>query len=285
MKASSPLRYPGGKSAMTNLLGQIRRLNGLGNRSIAEPFAGGAGASLSLLFLEETHDIYINDADPAIHDFWWSILNRTKPFMDMISKTRVRMSEWYRQRDIYNQSGHVSSLRRGFSAFYLNRCNRSGIIMNGGPIGGMEQKGKWKIGARFNKPELVRRLEKIAEYRNRIHVSCYDGIEFISKLNADTSFFFVDPPYFEKGKTLYLNLLDNEYHAALSEQLRSMKSAAWVATYDDCPTIRRLYRGWTTIHPFSLRYSASDRRRGKEVLIVPKWMSLPTIQTSAAITW
>ena len=62
-----------------------------------------------------------------------------------------------------------------FSAFYLNRCNRSGIIMNGGPIGGVKQTGKWKLDARFNKAELRRRCEKVAEYRERIHVSGDDG--------------------------------------------------------------------------------------------------------------
>jgi DNA adenine methylase len=88
MKTSSPLRYPGGKSALTSLLSQIRRLNGLGNRAIAEPFAGGAGASLSLLYLEETSEIFINDADPAIHDFWWAVINRTKSFTNKLKKTR-----------------------------------------------------------------------------------------------------------------------------------------------------------------------------------------------------
>ena len=205
--------------------------------------------------------------------------------MNMLSKTRASMAEWHRQREVYSQGGKMSPLRRGFSAFYLNRCNRSGIIMNGGPIGGLKQTGEWKIGARYNKRELLHRCEKIAEYRNRIHVSCYDGMEFISTLDRDNTFFFIDPPYFEKGKTLYLNSLDTEYHTLLAEQLRSMKTASWVVTYDDCPEIRRLYRGWATIRPFSLRYSAAERRSGKEVLIAPKWLRLPTTQTSAAITW
>jgi DNA adenine methylase len=100
MNISSPLRYPGGKSAMAGLLGQVRRLNGLGDRAIAEPFAGGAGASLSLLYLEETREIYVNDADPAIHNFWWTLVNRPQLFMDMLTKTRVSMAEWHRQRDV-----------------------------------------------------------------------------------------------------------------------------------------------------------------------------------------
>ena len=52
---------------MADLLAQIRRLNGLADRSFAEPFAGGAGASLSLLYLEETPEIYVNDAFGSAH--------------------------------------------------------------------------------------------------------------------------------------------------------------------------------------------------------------------------
>ena len=285
MRASSPLRYPGGKSAMADLLRKIRKLNGLGGRSLAEPFAGGAGASLSLLYLEDAKEIYINDADPAIHDFWWSLVHRPSYFSELLAKTRVSMAEWRRQRDVYRSRRKISKLRRGFSAFYLNRCNRSGIIMNGGPIGGVKQTGEWKLDARFNKVDLRNRCERVAEYRERIHVSCRDGIDFIGEGDVDSVMFFIDPPYFVKGNTLYLNLLDETYHQMLANKLKAMPNAAWVLTYDDCPEIREMYKNWATIHPFSLRYAAADRRSGKEILIVPKWMRLPTSQDSQAINW
>jgi DNA adenine methylase len=285
MKAASPLRYPGGKSAMAGLLGQIRKLNSLGSHSIAEPFAGGAGASLALLFLEETPEIHINDADAAIHDFWWAIKNRPTQFAGKLSKTRVSMAEWRRQRSIYRSSGRMSRLDRGFSAFYLNRCNRSGIIMNGGPIGGTKQQGEWLIDARFNKHDLLLRCQKIAEYRDRIFVSGDDGIDFVRKQDVSRTLFFIDPPYFAKGKTLYLNALDEPYHAALADEIKALKDAAWVLTYDDCPQIRKLYKGWATIRPFGLRYAASERRSGREILIAPKWMHLPSAQKSEAIVW
>ncbi|NUM73299.1 DNA adenine methylase [candidate division KSB1 bacterium] len=285
MKITSPLRYPGGKSTMAGLLSQIRRLNRLGSLAIAEPFAGGAGASLTLLYLEETYEIYINDIDLAIHDFWWSIINKPEAFLKKIIETRVSMAEWYRQRNVYRSRGQVSKLQRGFATFYLNRCNRSGIIMNGGPIGGVRQTGKWKLDARYNKLELRSRCEKIAEYRDRIHVSGQDGMKFIEKLDQKGAFFFIDPPYFLKGETLYLNSLDKKYHADLAAQLESMKNSAWVLTYDDCPEVRRMYCDWATIRPFSLRYVAAERRSGKEVLIVPKWIRLPVSQSSTALHW
>jgi DNA adenine methylase len=121
---------------MAGLLGQIRKINGLGSYSVAEPFAGGAGASLSLLFRGETSEIHINDADVAIYDLWWSLTNRPEQFSKLLKKTRVSMAEWRRQRDTCRSTDRrLSRLTRGFSAFYLNRCNRSGIIKDGGPIG------------------------------------------------------------------------------------------------------------------------------------------------------
>lgn len=285
MKNSSPLRYPGGKSAMTGLLADVLRLNCLGDRAIAEPFAGGAGASLSLLYGEHTKQIFINDADPAIHDFWWTLTHRPQPFIKMLEQKRVSMAEWRRQRDTYRSRARVSRLRRGFAAFYLNRCNRSGIIVNGGPIGGVAQRGRWKLDARYTKPELRRRCEKVAEYRDRIQVSCNDGIDFIGKFDAASTFFFIDPPYFVKGPTLYMNVMELSDHTALAAKLRTMTAAAWALTYDDCPQIRRMYEDWAAVRPFSLRYAAAQRRSGREILITPKWMRLPSRQPSTSIGW
>jgi len=285
MRTASPLRYPGGKAALSDLISRIRSVNRLGGIDVAEPFAGGAGASLSLLFREDTREIYINDVDQAIHDFWWTLVNRPKPFISLLNATRVSMAEWRRQRDVYRSNGRVSRLRRGFSAFYLNRCNRSGIIMNGGPIGGIAQAGRWKLGARYNKTALRNRCAKVSEYGDRIHVSHDDGLQFIAEHARSNTFLLIDPPYYVKGPSLYLNKLDHRYHVNLSEQLRDLSDAAWVLTYDDCPAIRKMYSSWAKIRPFSLRYAASERRGGREILITPRWMHLPTYQASKAIEW
>lgn len=157
--------------------------------------------------------------------------------------------------------------------------------MNGGPIGGIQQTGKWKLAARFNKSELQDRCRKVAEYGERIHVSQLDAIDFIGAQDHERTFFFIDPPYYVKGETLYLNNLDHAYHQRLANQLRSMENAAWVVTYDDCSEIRDMYSTWANIRPFGLQYAASERRRGNEILIAPQWMQLPAEQASEAIEW
>ncbi len=45
----------------------------------------------------------------------------------------------------------------GFSTFFLNRTNVSGVI-KGGIIGGQEQQGEYKIDARYNGQNLIRKL-------------------------------------------------------------------------------------------------------------------------------
>jgi DNA adenine methylase len=157
--------------------------------------------------------------------------------------------------------------------------------MNGGPIGGVKQTGPWKLAARFNKAELHRRCERVVEYGERVQVSGLDGIEFIRAVDTQSTMLFLDPPYYVKGQTLYMNALDDAYHQALATQLKAMRDQAWVLTYDDCPEVREMYRGWARIRPFALRYAAAERRHGREVLIVPDWMKLPSSQGSAAVTW
>ena len=274
MSVASPLRYPGGKALMTTSVQSIRTLNNLNGHAVAEPFAGGAGLSLTLLYRRETHKIHINDLDPAIHDFWCSAVHETPAVIAYLENTPVSVEEWRRWREVY-RSEDSSRLDRGFAAFYLNRCNRSGIIDGGGVIGGLAQSGRWKIDARFNKDTLRDRLERIAAERERISVTGVDGIDLISTLDPESTFFFIDPPYFKKGPTLYLNGLNPGYHTRLANKLKSMSASAWALTYDDCPEVRQLYDGWAAVHPFSLRYSAQQSREGREVLITPPWLRVP----------
>lgn len=285
MRLASPLRYPGGKTALADLLARVRRINDLGDSVVVEPFAGGAGASLSLLFSEETPAIRLNDADDAVYSFWWSLLNRPKEFFALLVNSRSTISEWKRQRGIYRSGRRVSRVARGFAAFYLNRSNRSGIIVNGGPVGGIRQRGKWKLGARFNVKSLERRCRRIVEYGDRIAITSDDGISVVRQQADRSTFLFVDPPYYHKGRLLYLNTLDAEYHRRLSEVLRSKADLAWVVTYDDCPEIRALYEQWARVRPFSLSYAARERKTGREILIAPPWLSLPAEQSSRALSW
>ena len=95
------------------------------------------------------------------------------------------------------QSVPFSFAFRGIHLYELV-LNRSGII-KGGVIGGIEQSGKWKLDVRFNKNNLIKKIQRIAANKDKIHVFNMDVIEFlqkeVSKLDISNTFIYLDPPY------------------------------------------------------------------------------------------
>ena len=262
----SPLRYPGGKTSLYPFFDKVIKENGLERVTYIEPFAGGAGAALALLLLEKVDRIVINDLDRAIYSFWKSAIFSSEKFIRKIKTTPVSVREWRKQKLIY-ANPKSKQFELGFATFYLNRTNVSGIL-EGGPIGGLDQKGKWKIDARFNKEALSHRIRQLALYKNRITVCNKDGIELINVyLGKKNAFIYLDPPYYEKGAALYLNHYKKENHEALANKLNENAGAFWLLTYDNKKEIKSLYPARQIIN-FSLNYNAYEVRKGKEVMIV-----------------
>ena len=169
-RAHSPLRYPGGKSCLYSLVCDFLRRNKLQRGHYAEPYAGGASLALSLLFNGQVSDIHLNDVDRGIWSFWDSVLNHTEDLCALIESTAITVEEWHRQRETYRSRNISEGLVLGFATFFLNRTNRSGIIGTGGIIGGLGQKGEYKIDCRFNREELIRRIRRS---RNTVRAFIY----------------------------------------------------------------------------------------------------------------
>lgn len=267
----SPLRYPGGKSSFSKLLAKFIELNNLQDGIYTEPYAGGAGAGLYLLFAEYVNSIILNDADTMIYLFWKSILHDTDKFIKLINDTPISIDEWQKQRRIFKNAQSNSELDVAFATFYLNRCNRSGILY-AGPIGGQSQNGNWRLDARFNKEGLIRRIEKIALYNSRISVYNLDALEFMEQYVIPLAtprnrlLVYLDPPYYSKGDQLYLNYYTAEDHVKLSEYINGQRAFRWIISYDDVPQIKQLYSDKVIIE-ISLHYSAHRAKVGNEVVI------------------
>lgn len=272
---NSPLRYPGGKSSLSRFLARVIEANGFMDCVYVEPFAGGAGAALDLLLNGIAKRICLNDADPLIHAFWMSCLNNTENFLQAIHDIPVTIDEWHKQRIILRNPKNYSLFERGFAAFFMNRTNRSGIL-NGGPIGGQNQTGKWKIDARFNRSGLAQRIIRIAQKSHQIDVHGLDAMTFLGQILPSLGrkiFIYFDPPYYQKGQMLYLNSYRHEDHAALADFLKHLR-CPWTMTYDNAAAILEMYE-WCRIESFDINYFASKACRGKEVFISPKKINLP----------
>ena len=261
----SPLRYPGGKNCIFPFMSNLFYENQLIGIRYAEPYAGGAGLALKLLFGGYVDHIYINDLDLSIYAFWKTIIDQSDEFCKWIEDVEITVSNWNKYRIIQNHAHEVDQLDLAKSTFFLNRTNVSGVIQ-GGIIGGFEQTGKYKIDARFKKQDLINRIQKIANLKNRISVSNLDGLKFIKKMDStkENIFIYLDPPYYQKGAGLYMNFYSEKDHENLARNINQLKKK-WIVSYDNHAFILNLYAEQRKIlHKLS---QAASNRVGDELFI------------------
>ena len=274
-KYVSPLRYPGGKLKVVDYIKKLMDVNDLRGGTYIEPYAGGASVALSLLFDGYAGKIKINDKDRAIYAFWHSVLNDTNALCRMIADTPVTMETWQVQHELQKHKGDADVLELGFSTFFLNRTNRSGIL-NGGVIGGKEQTGTWKIDARYNKKDLIERIEHIAGYADLIELTGMDAVALIKRYKrtpAAKTFCYLDPPYYVKGRDLYLNYYNDDDHKAIAKAIKKYKGK-WIISYDAVDFISILYKDYRQ-KEYYLSYSAGNPAKGKEIMVYSEGLVIP----------
>lgn len=274
----SPLRYPGGKNKLSAFIAKICIDNDI-NGHYVEPYSGGASVALFLLMEGFVQKITINDRDRSIYAFWYSVLNKTQELCDKIENTELTITEWKKQRAVQRNKKKADLLELGFSTFYLNRTNRSGII-NAGVMGGIEQNGNYLMDCRFNKPELIQRIKNIAQYKKNICLYKKDAIKLIDKIQRDTQndnvVFYFDPPYYLKASTLYMNHYEDKNHKKVSEKIKSIENIKWIVSYDNVPEIKELYVDCPK-KEFSFKHTAYQIREGKEIMFFSNNIEQPKI--------
>jgi DNA adenine methylase len=260
----SPLRYPGGKERLAAFVTHLIRAQRRPASTYIEPFAGGAGVGLRLLFNEVVDDVVLNDLEPGLSAFWRSVFEQTTRLSKLIERCRPTIEEWHRQHAVY-VARPEGDLELGFATFFLNRTNRSGIL-DARPIGGYRQSSAWGIDARFNASELAERVRRLGRYRDRVIIEERDGIDLLgAALNDRGVFAYVDPPYLDKGDHLYLNTLEWDDHLRLADTLCARGS--WLVTYDTDPRVPRVLYPNCRCARYEISHTAAKRHVGREYAI------------------
>ena len=262
-KVYTPLRYPGGKSALADFVWHTMELSGCTEIPYCEPFAGGAGVAMSLLLRGKVKSVILNDLDTGIYSIWYAIFNDTEWFIEAISNADVTLVVREQQKKVYNElkDSYGYSRDLAFATFFLNRVNYSGIL-TGGPIGGKEQKGKYKLDCRFNKESLIGKIKEIAKYRDNVQLFHMDAVELLK--NQSNIFVFADPPYWQAGDMLYEASVE---HSKLAKVLCESKDIHWIATYDNNINIANVYEEYGAHSKlFELQYSALRKRKELECM-------------------
>lgn len=275
-KLYTPLRYPGGKARFAPFIAETMQANGLDGGQYLEPYAGGAGAALELLFHGHASHIHINDLDPAINAFWVSVTRHPEELLRLLHDTPIDMDQWFRWRGVLRGETEATLVERGFATLFMNRTNRSGIL-KAGVIGGMAQTGEYKLDARLDKPTLSARIERIAARADNMTVYCEDARALLSRCSdflPTQSLIYLDPPYYVKGRGLYRNFYMHEDHLAIAKLLQSKKfERHWVVSYDNVEEISAMYQmseGLT----YSLNYTAQKRYIGSEVMFFSRDLAI-----------
>ena len=270
----SPLRYPGGKRKLARFIAAVCRVHGIDGHYV-EPYAGGAAVGLELLFTEQIREITINDLDRSVYAFWRSVTRHPNKLCQKIRNTEVNLKNWKKAKEIQANKMHANILDLGFSTFFLNRTNYSGII-NGGILGGINQDGPDKIDCRFNKDALIGRIMQIAKRSAQIHVHNKDAmelVEYLSDLHVENNMlYYFDPPYYSKGAYLYMNHYQKSDHQKISDIIKKITHAKWIVSYDNVSEITQYYSRYAN-RKYSPYHTARSSRIGNEIIFFSRNLS------------
>jgi len=269
----SIFRYPGSKSKLLKVIRpQIDLMIRNGATAYHEPCVGGGAVVASVAKDYPGLQLHINDYDPYMHLFWQVLVNgsenelkclfeliRQTPTVDLFKQLRMTEPESY--------------MDMAYQAVFFNRTTFSGIH-NSGPYGGYAQDKQHKITGRYQSERIISDIQRLRLLlRGRTTVSRLSVIHYVQFMVGKNDITYLDPPYFEKGNSLYPTGMTHQEHQTLATVLRSKKN--WVLSYDRCQPIAEMYDFATRLLvPVKYSVTAGGTKRGTqfEYLILPLGM-------------
>jgi len=251
----SPYRYAGGKS---KLLPQIMHyLNALVKDSeiYIEPFVGGGSVFLEIVNRYPDKTFYLNDKNIGVASFWSIVTGGNDKCLQELSQL-IDQQPTPALHAKLRKNKSDDPVMLAYKSIFFNRCNFSGIEASG-MIGGVEQKSKYKIDCRYNATKIKDKINQINQAtRGKVIVSNLDIMDyhFFWESNHPS---YLDPPYVEAGKQLYVKYMEDSEHKKLAERLVSREN--WLLSYDDHTLIRELYSDQEIID-LSVRYSIDGNK-------------------------
>lgn len=262
----SPLRYPGGKSDFFGVARSILQNARISGVHVVEPYAGSAAVSLGLLDWGIAKSVTLLERDPLLYAFWHCVFNDSSELIARFQELPITIDTWEQTRPLLSLDKPDANrlVDLALAALFLNRANFSGIL-NAGPIGGRNQRSKYKIDCRTNKDAIIARLLALSMLSPNVEVEFGDAVEWINRNKRGNFFVYLDPPYFVKGALLYRYFYNLKDHRDLARALASSKFN-WLLSYDDDPVIEYLYENFHVCR-IGFQYSVHSPKSHSELLI------------------
>jgi len=242
----SPLRYPGGKTRVARLFTPYFPEH----TEYREIFAGGAAIFLHKPLAGKS---WLNDLHPGLYAFYVAIRDHFDAFADLCRRQdgnrRDLFNYWaFERRDLMTAHDADHLVERAAQFYYLNRTVWGGrVVFDPARTSRLY----------FSNPrgwdhleKKLAHLEQVSRKLRRVRLTCHDYERCLGRAGADT-FLYADPPYYRESAghptdKLYDKSFDVDCHRRLAEALADTPAKVMVS-YDDCPEVRRLYKGWALV--------------------------------------
>jgi DNA adenine methylase len=265
----SPLRYPGGKSRAVKI---IKEFIPSDVDKLASPFLG--GGSVELFYASQGVEVRGYDLLKPLCWFWTALLQDNKALASVADSLREPHADFPQgrrglTRERFNELKNSLRSQETYSipnaaAFYaLNRSSFSGATLSGG----YSKRAAWE---RFTDTSIDRVINLPPLSLTVENKSFEDSIA-----ENDDAFLYCDPPYLQEvGNNLYGN--SGDLHEAFDhEKLKEILTSrdGWLLSYNDCPAIRDMYRGYEIINidwSYGMKnaYGKKKMPKSSEVLIL-----------------
>lgn len=275
MKFNTPLRYSNGRDPLIGFMKMIFEQNDLLGGEYVEPCAGSAAIALNLLTHGYVSRIHLNEPNPLIYAFWHSVINEPEALCKTIHDAKITREEWQRQRAILNSPSNHSSVELGFSIFFLNRVNHSGIQWESAR---KRCEGQWKFDARFDKNDLIHRIEWIALHRSLIRLyqlNLADLIQTVLPHLPDKTLVYLDGSFdapefwLRENQPQSLNRVDQNIIHLIKNQIAQY----WIVSYAYSTEINLQYNDHSSM-PY---YNVYDHNKQSRIMFFSRKLIVPNV--------
>ncbi len=258
----SPLRFPGGKSrALERITAIVPPF-----REFREPMVGGGSVFLRVKQLYPDRLYWINDLNYELYCFWkqaqsdvLALVNAVRRIWESTTDGRALFYE------PLQRYGTGTEFERAVRFFVLNRITFSGTVDSDG-YSEQAFRGRFTLSS-------IRALEQVERVLEGVRITNMDYAEAVNAPGEDV-FLFLDPPYYSVAESrLYgkRGELHTQFDHERFAQVVQSCPHRWLITYDDCPEVRRLFRGACMVE-WELQYGMNNykqptARAGKELFI------------------
>jgi DNA adenine methylase len=268
----SPMRYPGGKRKLAPYIAEAIRMNGLHPRLFVEPFAGGASVSIYMLEQGLVDQIALGEKDELVAAFWKTVFFDHEWLINQLENIQPSLEMWIDFRETEPQNDRERALK----CLFLNRTSFSGILnKTAGPLGGRKQASRYPIDCRFYPQTVIQRIRALAALAGRVcFVHLGEWQETVTRaeqihFDKQDTFFYLDPPFYQKADRLYRYWFDEMAHQALRDQISGL-NGYYVLSYDAAQPIIDMYSdNGSAARRVEILYSvtSNDKRKAEELII------------------